>query len=204
MTFDRKQWCASALAVLLAGSVANAQQSAPIRTQGTIASMAGTALALKPATGPDMTITLPENAQVYAVLPAAAADIKAGDFIAVTAMPQPDGSQKAGLIIIFPETMRGVGEGFRPWDRPAGSTMTNATVDSTVAGVDGQTATVKYKGGEKNIIISPDTAVRAYVPGERSELKPGAHIAIPRVEKAADGTLTAARVYVGRNGIVPE
>ena len=103
-------------------------------------------------------------------------------------MPQPDGTQKAIQVMIFAESQRGTGEGFRPWDRP-GSTMTNGTVDTTVAGVDGQMLTVKYKDGEQKIVIGPDATIRAYVAGDKSELKPGAHIAIVRADKSADGTL---------------
>ncbi len=95
--------------------------------------------------------------------------------------------------MIFAESQRGTGEGFRPWDRP-GSTMTNGTVDTTVAGVSGQTLTVKYKDGEQKIVIAPDATIRAYVIGDKSELKPGAHIAIVRADKAADGTLSTGRV----------
>jgi hypothetical protein len=95
--------------------------------------------------------------------------------------------------MIFAESQRGLGEGFRPWDRP-GTTMTNATVDTAVAGVDGQEVTVKYK----------DAVIRAYVAGDKSELKPGAHIAIVRADKIPDGTLQTARINVGRDGVVPQ
>ena len=88
-------------------------------------------------------------------------------------MPQPDGSQKAMQVMIFPESMRGTGEGHRPWDRP-GSTMTNGTVDATVGSVDGQTFKVKYKDGEKMIVVPPDSVIRAYEIGSRDDLKPGA------------------------------
>ncbi len=141
--------------------------------------------------------------QVFGVVPAKLADIKAGDFIGVGAMPQPDGSQKAIQIMIFAESQRGTGEGFRPWDRP-GTTMTNGTVNTTAASVDGQTLTVKYKDGEQKIIVSPDATIRAYVIGDKAELKPGAHIAIVRADKAADGTLSTGRVNVGRDGVVPQ
>jgi hypothetical protein len=129
--------------------------------------------------------------------------VKAGDYVGVGAMPQPDGSQKAIQVMIFAESQRGTGEGFRPWDRP-GSTMTNGTVDTTVASVSGQALTVKYKDGEQKITISPDATIRAYVVGDKSELKPGAHIAIVRADKAPDGTLSTARVNVGRSGVVPQ
>jgi hypothetical protein len=98
--------------------------------------------------------------------------------------------------------MRGIGEGHRPWDRP-GSTMTNGTVDATVGSVDGQTFTVKYKDGEKKVLVAPDSVIRAYVTGSREELKPGANVATFAVKKP-DGTLEASRINVGRDGIVPQ
>jgi hypothetical protein len=168
-----------------------------------IESLDGPTLVLKPDDGANLTIKLTDNAQIFGVLAATTADIKTGDFIAVGAMPQPDGSQKAIMVTIFAEAMRGLGEGFRPWDRP-GTTMTNATVDSTVASVDGQVVMVKYKDGTQKIIIGPDASIRAYVPGDKSELKSGAHVSLPRIEKLPDGALQAGRVYVGRNGVAPQ
>jgi hypothetical protein len=178
-----------------------AQQSQRVR--GTIASVDGASIVVKQGQGPDVTVKLADNVQVFGVVPATLADVKAGDYVGVGAMPQPDGSQKAIQVMIFAESQRGTGEGFRPWDRP-GSTMTNGTVDTTVAGVSGQTLTVKYKDGEQKIIIGPDAAIRAYVIGDKSELKPGAHIVIVRADKAADGTLSTGRVNVGRDGVIPQ
>jgi hypothetical protein len=180
---------------------AHAQQ--PQRVRGTIESVDGSTLVIKQGEGPDVTVKLTDNVQVFGVVPATLADVKPGAFIAVGAMPQPDGSQKAIQVMIFAESQHGLGEGFRPWDRP-GTTMTNATVDTTVAGVDGQEVTVKYKDGEKKIIIGKDAVIRAYVAGDKSELKPGAHIAIVRADKMPDGTLQTARINVGRDGVVPQ
>jgi hypothetical protein len=189
-------------AASLAGSlVALAQQ--PQRVRGTIESVDGSTLVIKQGEGPDVTVKLTDNAQVFGVVPATLADVKPGAFIGVGAMLQPDGSQKAIQVMIFAESQRGLGEGFRPWDRP-GTTMTNATVDTAVAGVDGQEVTVKYKDGEKKIIIGKDVVIRAYVAGDKSELKPGAHIAIVRADKMPDGTLQTARINVGRDGVVPQ
>src|SRR5215472_5942183 len=164
---------------------AYAQQSQRVR--GTIENVNGSAITVKQAEGADVTVKLADNVQVFGVVPAKLADIKAGDYVGVGAQPQPDGSQKAIQIMIFAESQRGLGEGFRPWDRP-GTTMTNGTVNTTAAGVDGQTLTVKYKDGEQKILVSPDATIRAYVAGDKAELKPGAHIAIARADKAADGT----------------
>lgn len=105
--------------------------------------------------------------------------------------------------MIFAESQRGLGEGFRPWDRP-GSTMTNGTVDATVAGVDGQVLMVKYKDGQQKIVVGPDAVIRGYIPSDKSELKPGVHVAITRADKLADGTLQTARINVGRDGVVPQ
>ena len=181
---------------------AQAQQPAPTRVSGTVDSVNGSTFLLKLKDGANVPVKLADNAQVYGVEPAKIGDIKIGDFIAVGAMPQPDGSQKAIQVTIFPEAMRGVGEGFRPWDRP-GTTMTNATVDNTVSGVDGQVVTVKYKDGEKKIIISSDAQIRVYIPSDRGELKAGSVVAMPRADRQPDGTLQTARVYIGRNGLIP-
>jgi hypothetical protein len=186
---------------LLAAATASAQQ--PQRVRGTIASADGGSITVKQAEGADVTVKFADNVQVFGVVPAKLTDIKTGDYVGVGAMPQPDGSQKAIQIMIFAESQRGTGEGFRPWDRP-GTTMTNGTVNTTAASVDGQTLTVKYKDGEQKITVSPDATIRAYVVGDKTELKPGANIAIVRADKAADGTLSTGRVNVGRDGVVPQ
>jgi len=191
---------AGAFGLVFASSIAAAQQPLPVR--GAIQSLDGSMLVVKPADGPDVSIKLADNVQVFGVRPATIADVKVGDFIGVGAMPQPDGSQKAILVTIFAESLRGLGEGFRPWDRP-GTTMTNATVDSIVAGIDGQEVLVKYKDGEKKIVIGRDAKLRAYVAGERADLVPGARIAVMRPDKLADGSLQAGRINVGRDGLVP-
>lgn len=197
----KRMFAAIAVTAALAAVTALAQQ--PQRVRGTIESVDGSTLVIKQGEGPDVTVKLTDNVQVFGVAPATLADVKTGAFIGVGAMSQPDGSQKAIQVMIFAESQRGLGEGFRPWDRP-GTTMTNATVDTTVAGVDGQEVTVKYKDGEKKIIIGKDAVIRAYVAGDKSELKPGAHIAIVRADKMPDGTLQTARINVGRAGVVPQ
>ena len=190
-----------ALAAVIAAAPVAAQQMQRVR--GTIENVNGSAITVKQAEGADLTVKLADNVQVFGVVPAKLADIKTGDYVGVGAMPQPDGSQKAIQIMIFAESQRGTGEGFRPWDRP-GTTMTNGTVNTTAASVNGQTLTVKYKDGEQKIVVSPDATIRAYVAGDKAELKPGAHIAIVRADKAADGTLSTGRVNVGRDGVVPQ
>ena len=197
----KRMFAAIAVSAALAAVTALAQQ--PQRVRGTIESVDGSTLVIKQGEGPDVTVKLTDNVQVFGVAPATLADVKTGVFIGVGAMSQPDGSQTAIQVMIFAESQRGLGEGFRPWDRP-GTTMTNATVDTTVAGVDGQEVTVKYKDGEKKIIIGKDAVIRAYVASDKSELKPGAHIAIVRADKMPDGTLQTARINVGRAGVVPQ
>jgi hypothetical protein len=177
-----------------------AQEPKPVR--GTIEKIDGPVLSIKEQGGAVVTVKLTDNAQVIGVVPGGLADIKVGDFVGIGAMPQPDGTQKAIQVTIFAPSQRGTGEGFRPWDRP-GSTMTNGTVDTAVTSVNGHVLTVKYKGGEQKITVGDGANIRVYQPGDKSELKVGAHVGITRPEKAPDGSLQAARINVGRNGAVP-
>jgi hypothetical protein len=188
-------------AVALLSAPASAQQAQTQRVVGTIVGVDGSTIAVKTKDG-EVKVNLADKLSVFGVVKATVADVKPGAFIGVGAMPQPDGSQKAIRVMIFSEVQRGTGEGHRPWVQP-GSTMTNATVDTTVGSVDGQVVMVKYKGGEKKLVIPPNLAIQQYVVGERSELKPGAAISIVSAVKKPDGTLEAARVNVGRDGVVP-
>jgi hypothetical protein len=194
----RRLLAGAALVAGLAVSSALAQQPQTVRLRGPIAAVDGSTLTVKSGEAGDVKVKLTDNAAVYGVVKASLADVKPGAFIGVGATPQADGSQRAIQVMIFAEVQRGTGEGHRPWDRP-NTTMTNATV----AGVDGQAVTVKYKDGEKKIIVGPDAVIRAYVVGSRDELKPGANINIIAATKKPDGTFEAARVNVGRDGIVP-
>jgi hypothetical protein len=188
--------------VLIAAScAAYAQQPQTQRVRGQIQAVDGAVLAIKSGEA-DVKVKLADNAAVYGVVKATLADIKPGAFIGVGAMPQADGSQRAIQVMIFAEQQRGTGEGHRPWDRP-NTTMTNATVATTVGSVDGQVVTVKYKDGEKKIVVGPDAVIRAYVVGGRDELKPGANVSIIAAVKQPDGTFTANRINVGRDGIAP-
>jgi hypothetical protein len=192
---------ASAIVAFAAGS-ALAQQS--MRVAGTIASFDGRVLAIKSVKLGEVKVNLTGDAAVFGVAKATLADIKPGAFIGVGAMPQADGSQRAIQVTVFAEVQRGLGEGFRPWDRQPNSTMTNATVEQTVAGVDGQVVMVKYKGGEQKIVVPPDAVILAYAVGDKAELKPGAHVAIVRATKKPDGSLEANRINVGRGEVVPQ
>ena len=190
-----------ALMGALAVSAASAQQQ-PQRIVGTIEGVDGSTLVVNMLQGGEARVNVDDNVAVFGVVNATLADIKPGSFIGVGAMPQPDGSQKAIQVMIFADVQRGTGEGHRPWDRP-NATMTNATVDTTVASVDGQVMMVKYKDGEKKIIVGPDAIIRAYVVGDKSEFKPGVNILITQAVKKPDATFETKRVNVGRDGIVP-
>lgn len=191
--------------VALTGA-AVAQQPAPVRVRGEIEKIDGDMLTVKARDGSSLTIKMADNVRVMAFVKAALADIKANSYIGVTAMPQADGSQKAIAIHIFPDQMRGTGEGHRPWDLRPGSTMTNAAVETTAGSVEGQVLTVKYKAGdktdEKKVIVPADATIVAYAPGEKSELKPGAQIIIFGAQKQPDGTLQTQAVNVVR-GVAP-
>ena len=201
-TIARRVLAGAALMAALAASSAYAQQQQTVRIRGPIQAVDGSTLTVKAGEAGDLKVKLADNVAVFGVVKASLADIKPGAFIGVGATPQADGSQRAIQIMIFADVQRGTGEGHRPWDRP-NTTMTNATVDQTVAGVDGQVVTVKYKDGEKKIIVPPEAVIRAYMVGSKDELKPGANIMIVRATKQPDGTFGADRVNVGRDGIAP-
>jgi hypothetical protein len=189
--------------VALFAAVASAQQPQTVRIRGTIEAVDGAMLTIKSREGTDVKVRMTDNVNVTGVAKIAKSDIKTGSYIGVSAMPEPDGTQKALAIHIFPEAMRGTGEGFRPWDLRPNSTMTNATVDQKVEANDGDTIMVKYKDGEKKVIVPPDTPIVTFVAADKSELKPGAKIIIFGATKKEDGTLETNRVNVGMNGITP-
>ena len=186
-----------------AASSAVAQQPKTVRVRGTITAVDGASLTIRTREGSEVKAKLDDKTVVVAVVKASYDDIKQGSFIGVTGMPQADGSQKCVEIHIFPEAMRGTGEGHQPWDLQPNSTMTNATVDQMVTAKDNQTLTLKYKDGEKKIVVGPDCAIVTYKPGDRTELKPGTKIFVARAVKQADGTLTFPRINVGRDAPPP-
>jgi hypothetical protein len=194
---------ASLTVVSMLVPLAWAQQPPTVRIRGTIEAVDGPLLTVKSREGSEMKVRVTDNVAVFGVAEAAMSEIKPGSYIGVSAMPEPDGTQKALAVHIFPETQRGAAEGFRPWDLRPNSTMTNATVAETVAGTDGQNILVKYKDGEKKVVVPPDTPIVTFVAGDKSELKPGAKIIIFSATRKVDGTLEAARVNVGRDGITP-
>ena len=195
---------AASLTVLsVFASVAWAQQPPTVRIRGTIEAVDGPMLTIKTREGSDLKVRMTDNVAVFGVVKTSLSEIKEGSYIGVSAMPEPDGTQKALAVHIFPENQRGAAEGFRPWDLRPNSTMTNATVAETVKGPDGQNILVKYKDGEKKVVVPPETPIVTFVAGDISEVKPGVKIIIFGAAKKEDGTLEANRVNVGRDGITP-
>jgi hypothetical protein len=192
----------TALALIAVSFHASAQQTSPSRVRGTIESVDGETLMVKSRGGDDVKLTMTGDIRVVGIVKIALSDIKVGSFIGATTVPGPDGGNSAVEVHVFPEDMRGTGEGSRPYDLKPNSTMTNATVAQTVAGNDGHTLTIKYKDGEKKVTVAPDTPVVTYVPAGKSDLKSGAKV-IAFMKKLPDGSFETNRVSVGRDGLTP-
>ena len=193
---------AAILALICAAALpASAQET--VRIRGTIESVDGAVYVVKNRDGAELKLTVTDKPLFVAIVKSTMADIKPGMFVGSTGMTQPDGTQKAIEVHIFPESMRGVGEGHYDWDLKPQTKMTNANVEQTVAGVDGQLLSVKYKDGEKNILVTPETTVVTYVIGDRNDLKPGTKIFVAAAKKQADGTVQAARITYGKDGLTP-
>jgi hypothetical protein len=198
-----RAFVASLAVVSVLASTAWAQQPTTVRIRGTIDAVDGKTLSIKTREGSDVKVNVTDDLNVIGIAKTSLSEIKQGSYIGVSAMPQPDGSQKAIAVHIFPESQRGAAEGFRPWDLRPNSTMTNATVAETVASVDGQVIQVKYKDGEKKVVVPPDATIVAFVAGDKAEVKPGAKIIIFGAKKLDDGSLETNRIGVGRDGIAP-
>jgi len=197
------------LQIALAGAIlaacCTAATAQTLRVRGIIEKVAGNVLTLKSTEGAELSLALTDNALIVAVVKASMADIKEGTFLGSAAMPQPDGSQKALEVHIFPEQMRGTGEGHRPYAPVANSTMTNGSASgATVAVVEGAAMIVKYKDGEKKIIVPPGVPIVRYEVGGKGDLKAGARFTVLAATKKPDGTLEASRINVGRDGVVPQ
>jgi predicted DNA-binding antitoxin AbrB/MazE fold protein len=177
-------------------------QDATVRIRGTIARVEGPAYVVNLRDGSEVKVVVTANATVTAIIAASLQDIKPGSYVGVAGLPRPDGSQKALEVHIFPEAMRGTGEGHRGWDLQPSATMTNGTVEEGTVSVDGQVLKLKYKDGEKVIVVAPDAPIVQYAPADLSELKPGARIFIGAARKRDDGVLETPRINVGR-GIDP-
>lgn len=191
------------LAALVTQATAQQPPTPTVRIRGTIEAVDGAMLSIKSREGADLKVKMADNATVFAVVKTELSEIKPGSYIGVTAIPDPDGTQRAIAVHIFPEAQRGAAEGFRPWDARPNSTMTNATVAETVKGTDGQNILVKYKDGEKKVVVPPDTPIVTFVATDKSEVKPGAKLIIFGATKKDDGTLEAPRINVGRDGVTP-
>jgi hypothetical protein len=190
-----------ALAIIASGIASTAAQDT-VRVRGTIEQVNGTIYLIKARDGAELKIVLADKPQIAGVVKAALSDIKKGSFVGVTAMPKADGGLTAVEVHIFPESMRGTGEGHYPWDLRPQSTMTNANVEQVVTAVDGQTLTLKYKDGEKKIFVPASAPIVSYVPGDASDLKVGAKVFVVSV-KRSDGTLEGRAWRVGRDGVTP-
>jgi hypothetical protein len=192
-----------ALALVAISSIfALAQQTSPSRVRGTIESVDGETLMVKSRNGEDVKLTMTGDIRVVGIVKIALSDIKVGSFIGTTTVPGPDGGNNAVEVHVFPENMRGTGEGSRPYDLKPNSSMTNATVAESVVGNDGHTLLIKYKDGEKKVTVGPDTPVVTYVPADKPDLKPGAQV-IAFMKKLPDGSFETNRVSVGRDGLTP-
>ena len=202
----RSPFVIAGAALLLATTFGFAQDKL-VRIRGTIEKVDGQDLQVKSRDGKDIKVRISEKARFTAMVKAALSDLTPDTYIGVTAMPQADGSQKAVAIHIFQAFQRGAGEGFRPWDLQPGSTMTNAAITTTVAGTDGQVVTVRYKEkdkvDEKKIIVTPQTVIVRYTPGDRKELKPGVRVFLNNAKQLPDGMVEAPTVSYGRDGVVP-
>jgi hypothetical protein len=193
-----------ALAMVAASTLYAFAQKPPVptRVRGAIESVDGDVITVKSRSGEDVKLHMTGDMKVFGIIKISMADIKVGSFIGATTVPGPDGKQNALEVHVFPEDMRGTGEGSRPYDLRPNSTMTNATVAESVAGNDGHSLMVKYKDGEKKVEVSPDTPVVTYVPADKSDLKAGAKV-IAFMKQLPDGSFETNRISVGRDGLTP-
>jgi hypothetical protein len=194
-------------AVVVAGALACAAPPAlaqeTVRLRATIEKVDGPVYTVKNRDGTEWKLTVSDPLLFVAIAPSTMADIKPGMFVGSAGMMREDGVQKAIEVHIFPESMRGTGEGHYDWDLLPKSKMTNANVEQMVTSSDGQMLSVKYKDGEKKLLVTPETIVVTYVAGSKDELKPGTKIFVSAAKKQPDGTLQTPRITYGRNGAGP-
>ena len=188
-------------ACMVAAGPGHADAPKPVRVRATIESVRDGTVTLTSRSGEKLTAALTGATSVVAIVSIRLEDIKPGSFIGSAAVPQADGTQRALEVHVFPETMRGTGEGHRPFDLQPGSTMTNGTVGAVTGSV-GRTLTVAYHGGEKTIVVPENAPVVTYEPGTRDLLVAGAHVILMGTQ-TEDGKITATRIAVGKNGLVP-
>ena len=192
---------AASFALICITFPASAQET--VRIRGAVERIEGPVYVVKNRDGSELRLTLSDNPMFVAIVPAKMADIKQGMFVGSAGMMQPDGSQKAIEVHIFPESMRGTGEGHYDWDLLPKSKMTNANVEQAVNSVDGQVLSVKYKDGEKKLLVTPETIIVTYEIGRKDEVQPGTKIFVAAAKKQPDGTVQAPRITYGRNGQAP-
>jgi len=190
------------IAAVSAAALAQAPTNPTVRVRGTVEKLDGQVLTVKARDGQSMSIKLADDFVVMGIQKASISDIDSGKFIGTTTVGERDGALVAIEVHIFPENMRGTGEGHYDWDLRPGSKMTNANVANVVKMAGDRVMTVQYKGGEKKILVTDNTVVVSYVPVDKSELKPGAPVFIG-TQKQPDGSFNAARVNVGLHGQVP-
>jgi hypothetical protein len=200
MLLSRRLVFAAAGLVSLGGA-ALAQTPAPIRVRGVVDSVDANQLLVTTRTGQKVTMKLAPDAGAVFIAPIAIDAIKPGSFIGTAAVSQPDGTLKALEIQVFPEAMRGVGEGHRPWDLGADSSMTNGTVGDLKVS-DGRYLTLTYKGGEQKVFVPPNAPIITYEKATMADVKKGDHVIVTATHNA-DETLTATRIGVGKDGLVP-
>ena len=189
------------LPVALVAAIAFAEGT-PVRVRGFVVSLDGSKLVVRAKDGSDVTVNLNDNFATLAVVKSSMAEIKEGTFIGTATVTQPDSTLRSLEVVVFPENLRGFGEGHYPWDLGSKSMMTNATVANAVRGVDGQTVTVTYKGGEKKIDVPANVPVVAVVPATKADIMPGAPVFVP-TERQADGSLRSGAVLFGKDGVIP-
>ena len=195
--------CSIVCLTLLAGlTVPALAQNAPMRIRGSIESLDGQMLRLKTREGNQVAVRLNDNYSVVAVVPADAGGIAPGAFVGAASMPQPDGTHQALEVLILPEAARGSNEGHYAWDLAPGSMMTNATVIEVAGAAPSRKVTLRYKGGEQTIEVPAGVPVVTFEPGDKAMLTTGAHVMVVATRQQ-DGSMTAPRVLVGKNGLVP-
>ena len=190
------------IAAASAAAVAQAPANPPVRIRGTVEKIDGQLLTVKANNGQTMTVKLADNFVVMGLAKAGLDDIASGKFIGTTTVGERDGALVALEVHIFPENMRGTGEGHYDWDLRPASKMTNANVANVVSMGKDRVLTVQYKGGEKKILVPENAVIVSFTPVDRSELKPGANVFV-NSQRQPDGSLAAPRVNVGLNGLVP-
>ncbi len=201
---NRKRLIAAALTLSVATLAAfqSAGAAERVRVRGTVESLDGDTLKVKSRDGKDITVALKSGWNVGGVIKAAVSDIKPGDFVGIASQPTDSGINGAIEVVIFPASMKGTGEGDRPWDSAPNSSMTNATVANAVTSVNGPTLTLTYKDGERKINIPDGTPVVTLTSATKADLKPGAGVFITG-EQTGETAVSADRVAVGLNGTVP-